>query len=67
MLNTGGVQEKFRDAVSNDVNTSMAMTILYDALKAGTNDATQLALVESFDKVLSLDLTGHAKDLLDAG
>ena len=45
----------------------MAITILYDALKAGTNDATQLALVESFDKVLSLDLTGHAKDLLDAG
>ncbi len=54
-------ENRFREAVSGDLNTSMAITILYDALKADTNDATKLALVESFDRVLSLDLVGHAK------
>jgi cysteinyl-tRNA synthetase len=54
---------KFREAVSDDLNTSMAITILYDVLKADINDATKLALVKSFDKVLSLDLIGHAQSL----
>jgi cysteinyl-tRNA synthetase len=56
-------EDKFREAISDDLNTSMAITVLYDALKADTNDATKLSLVESFDKVLSLDLVGHAKAL----
>ena len=60
-------EDKFREAISDDLNTSMAITILYDALKADTNDATKLALIESFDKVLSLDLIGHAKSLLEGG
>ena len=60
-------EDKFREAISDDLNTSMAITILYDALKADTNDATKLALVENFDKVLSLDLIGHAKNLLEGG
>ncbi len=50
-------KNKFEDAVSNDMNTSMALTVLYDLLKADTNDATKRALIEDFDKVLSLDLT----------
>ena len=53
----------FKDAISNDLNTSMAVTVLYDVLKADTNDATKLALVEDFDRVLSLDLLGHAAAL----
>lgn len=48
---------KFEDAISNDMNTSMAITVLYDLLKAETNDATKLALIKDFDNVLSLDLT----------
>jgi cysteinyl-tRNA synthetase len=56
-------EESFREAVSNDLNTSMAITVLYDVLKADINDATKIALVESFDKVLSLDILGHAKAL----
>ena len=48
---------KFEDALCNDMNTSMAITVLYDLLKAETNDATKLALVKDFDQVLSLDLT----------
>jgi cysteinyl-tRNA synthetase len=47
---------KFKDAISDDLNTSMAITIVYDALKADTNDATKKALMGSFDKVLSLGL-----------
>ena len=39
------------------MNTSMAITVLYDALKAETNDATKLALVKAFDQVLSLGLS----------
>lgn len=50
-------KEKFTDALANDLNTSGAITVLYDVLKAEINDATKLALVESFDEVLSLDLT----------
>ena len=49
-------QDKFAQAMGNDLNTSQAITVLYDVLKADTNDATKRALVEDFDKVLSLDL-----------
>ena len=56
-------EDKFADAVCGDLNTSMAITVLYGALKAETNDATKLAIIESFDKVLSLDLIAHAKSL----
>ncbi|SFG22307.1 cysteinyl-tRNA synthetase [Lachnospiraceae bacterium C7] len=48
---------KFEDAICNDLNTSMALTVVYDLLKADTNDATKYALVKDFDRVLSLDLT----------
>ncbi len=48
---------KFEEVLSNDMNTSMAITVLYDLLKADTNDATKLALIKDFDNVLSLDLT----------
>ena len=49
--------DKFKAALDNDLNTSMAITILYELLKDNNlNDTTKKALVESFDKVLSLDL-----------
>ncbi len=50
-------KNKFLDAISNDMNTSMGITILYELLKSDLNDPTKLALIESFDEVLSLDLT----------
>ena len=49
--------------MDNDLNTSLGVTALYDVLKAKTNAATKLALIESFDKVLSLSLLDHAKAL----
>lgn len=51
---------KFSDAMGNDLNTSLAITCLYDALKYNTNDATKLAVIDDFDKVLSLDLLKKA-------
>ncbi len=48
--------EQFKDAIGNDINTSMAITAVYDVLRADIGDKTKLALIESFDKVLSLDL-----------
>jgi len=47
---------KFVDAVGNDMNTSMGITLLYDVLKSELNGATKRAVIESFDYVLSLDL-----------
>ena len=46
----------FKDALSDNLNTSNAITVLYDVLKSDTNNNTKLALIESFDKVLSLNL-----------
>ena len=54
---------KFRQALDNDLNTSLAVTALYDVLKLDTNDKTKLALIDDFDTVLGLDLTAHAKAL----
>ena len=47
---------KFKEALSDNLNTSNALTVLYDVLKSELNNNTKLALIESFDKVLSLNL-----------
>lgn len=52
---------RFEEAVCDDLNSSMAITVLYDMLKEDMNDATKYALAEDFDHVLSLNLTtAHA-------
>ena len=51
----------FSEAMDNDLNTSLAVTALYDVLKSDANDATKLALVADFDRVLSLSLIENAK------
>ena len=51
-------QDKFKEALGSDLNTSLMITVLYDVLKdSDLNDCTKRALIEDFDKVLSLDLT----------
>ena len=55
-------REKFEAALCDDFNTSMAITVLYDMLKAEISDATKFALAESFDQVLSLNLTTAVAD-----
>ena len=54
---------RFEGALNGDLNTSVAVTALYDVLKAKCSDATKLALIRDFDQVLSLDLLEHAKTL----
>ena len=61
---------RFKDALSEDLNTSNALTVLYDLLKdSSVNNKTKLELISSFDKVLSLDLIKEDeeidKDLVD--
>ncbi len=51
---------KFMKEMDNDLNTAMAVTALYDVLKAGTNDASKLAVIADFDTVLSLSLLEKA-------
>lgn len=53
--------QQFSDVLGNDMNTSLAVTAVYDVLKADTNDATKLYILNDFDKVLSLDLVAQAK------
>ena len=59
----GEYREKFIQQVGNDLNTSMAVTAVFDALKAKTNDATKLAIIGEFDQVLSLSLLEKAAKL----
>ncbi len=54
-------REKFLQVMGNDLNTSMGVTSLFDVLKLKTNDATKLALIADFDRVLSLDLMAKAE------
>ena len=60
---------EFKNALADNLNTSNALTVLYDVLKSNINNNTKLALVESFDKVLSLNLlkeeeTSHNEELV---
>ena len=55
------IRAGFVSAMDNDLNTSLAITALYDALKAKTNDATKLALIKDYDTVLSLGLAAAAE------
>jgi len=54
-------QEAFMQALGNDINTSQALTVVYDVLKAELNNASKRALIAEFDQVLSLDLTKEAE------
>ena len=57
------LKRDFVEAMDNDLNTSLGVTSIYNMLKADTNDATKLALIADFDKVLSLDLIEKAEKL----
>lgn len=49
-------KNNFKEALGNDLNTSSAITVLYDLLKYDTNAETKVALIKDFDNVLCLDL-----------
>ncbi len=50
-------RESFRNAMDNDLNTSLGLTCVYDVLKADNlSDSEKRKLIKEFDYVLSLDL-----------
>jgi cysteinyl-tRNA synthetase len=57
------LKAKFAEALDNDLNTSLAITALYDVLKAKCSDATKRAAIADFDRVLSLNLIEAADAL----
>ena len=57
---------KFKEALSNDMNTSYCLTILYELLKdSNANGNTKIKIIEDFDKVLSLDLLKKEESSID--
>lgn len=63
------LDDKFREALDNDLNTSLGLTAVYDVLKADTNDATKKHVIAEFDKVLGLNLAAenqNGEENLDA-
>jgi cysteinyl-tRNA synthetase len=59
------LKERFVGALNGDLNTSLAITAVYDVLKAKCNNTTKLAALADFDQVLSLNLISAAKALRD--
>ena len=58
-------KDKFKEAISNDLNTSSMLTVLYDVLKDNElTDFTKLYLIEDFDKVLSLNLIDEVENYI---
>ena len=54
-------RDAFRSALENDLNTSLAVTALYDVLKSPLNGKTKRSLIAEFDTVLSLGLLEAAE------
>ena len=52
----------FREAMDNDLNTSLGVTALYDVLKAPISDGAKLQLLGEFDQVLGLSLLDRASE-----
>lgn len=50
-------KNKFVSFLEDDINTANAISVIYDVLKAETNDLTKYELIKDFDKVLGLELT----------
>lgn len=57
-------QDKLKEAISNDLNTSSMLTLVYDVLKdEELTDFTKLYLIDDFDKVLSLNLIEEEQEV----
>ena len=50
-------KNNFVSYLEDDINTANAISVIYDVLKANTNDLTKYELIKDFDKVLGLELT----------
>ena len=59
----GTFRASFKAAMDNDLNSSLAVTVLYDVLKSSLSPRAKCLLLSEFDTVLSLDLLAHAAAL----
>ena len=59
-------KKRFTDALDNDLNTSLAVTAIYDVFKLSCNDKTKLALIEDFEQVMSLGIIEAAAAVKEA-
>jgi cysteinyl-tRNA synthetase len=58
--------DSFIKALSDDVNTANALTVLFEVVKDDSlNNNTKLYLISEFDKVLSLDLLKNEENIID--
>ena len=58
---------RFKEYISDDLNTANTITLIYDLLKDEVSDTTKLALIKAWDQVLSLNLTiKEAKNDIDS-
>ena len=57
--------QRFSDALADDLNTANALTVLYDLLKdSSITDNTKLEIIRNFDKVLGLNLINENQNKL---
>lgn len=52
---------KFKDALANDLNTSLCLTCLYEVLKSDLSGKSKIYLIDTFDEVLGLNLLKEEK------
>ena len=58
----GIVEKNTEHGIYGHLNTSLGVTVVYDVLKADTNDATKRYVLGELDKVLSLNLLDAKKE-----
>lgn len=57
--------DKFKEFLSDDLNTANALSLVYEVLKSNLNDSSKLEFIRIADQVLSLDLINNNKELED--
>mgnify|MGYP002447791041 FL=1 len=58
------MRNRFVEALSDDLNTANALSVVYDVLKEESlSGCSKLVLIRDFDQVLSLDLIQEKKTL----
>lgn len=60
-IGTDKYMDEFKEALSDDLNTSLALTTIYDVLKSDLSNKQKRYLIRRFDEVLSLDLLDEEK------
>src|SRR5688572_19351348 len=51
--------ERFKEALSDDLNTSQALAILWELIKSGENPSSKKSTLLSFDEILGLNIASY--------